>query len=655
MKRDEQRNSHRITRRLCDGSWHALRHRIYLAACCAFLLLPPAKLFGQSSFESYLGEAVSAQAAGHISAAISAYQSALAIKRDVPEVWANLGLMQHQLQDYAGALKSFQTAHQLQPKLFVPVLFLGIENLQLSNKADAIRYLSMAKQIRPKDAEIYMNLGRAYFDLKQFENASAAYRRTTELDTKNGVAWYRLGIAYLEMAEVASGELVKLNPQSPYLLRLHAESLDDQDKLNDSAEVYRKLLLDPNFPQCTRSSFGFVLLRRGDISEARTEFQRDVASGGCLLGEMGLIRIYLDNGDTQAAMRKLGSLWTLDSGFVRTHASLLTRAGTAAQLGVLDRALEKPDASALPAEEISVLQTSLRGGRTSSLRASGSNNLETAKATTSRTPLELYTRGEYAKCEKSLLIAIASLGHDRLSLLAACSFFTGDFETTLAAAKRLHNIRQGEESSLYWSVLAEQRLAVLALAYAVETEPNSIRLHELLAESYRDREKYADAETEYNIALSINPKDFAALVGAATNYLQELKIDPAHEMIQDALVQNPSDPEANYIMGEVLIARHEFADAEPYLLKGLAAKAELVPRIHALLGKIYAAQGDTSRAIVEYKLGLSSDDDGSVHFQLGRLYQKAGEAALAADAFATSKSLIQRRHGSTRDTAQNMN
>jgi tetratricopeptide (TPR) repeat protein len=500
-----------------------------------------------------------------------------------------------------------------------------------------------------------MNLGRAYFDLKQFENASAAYRRTTELDTKNGVAWYRLGITYLEMAEVASGELVKLNRQSPYLLRLHAESLDDQDKLNDSAEVYRKLLLDPNFPQCTRSSFGFVLLRRGDISEARTEFQRDVASGGCLLGEMGLIRISLDNGDTEAAMRKLGSLWTLDSGFVRTHASLLTRAATAAQLGVLDRALEKPEAAALPAEEISVLQTSLRGGRTSSLRASGSNNLETAKATTSRTPLELYTRGEYAKCEKSLLIAIASLGHDRLSLLAACSFFTGDFETTLAAAKRLHNIRQGEESSLYWSVLAEQRLAVLALAYAVETEPNSIRLHELLAESYRDREKYADAETEYNIALSINPKDFAALVGAATNYLQELKIDPAHEMIQDALVQNPSDPEANYIMGEVLIARHEFADAEPYLLKGLAAKAELVPRIHALLGKIYAAQGDTSRAIVEYKLGLSSDDDGSVHFQLGRLYQKAGEAALAADAFATSKSLIQRRHGSTRDTAQNMN
>ena len=114
--------------------------------------------------------------------------------------------------------------------------------------------------------------------------------------------------------------------------------------------------------------------------------------------------------------------------------------------------------------------------------------------------------------------------------------------------------------------------------------PNSIRLHELLAESYRDREKYADAEAEYKVALSINPKEFSALVGAATNYLQELKeIDLAHEMIQDALAQNPSDAEANYILGEVLMAEHKYSDARPYLRAGLAARAELVPRIHALL------------------------------------------------------------------------
>jgi tetratricopeptide (TPR) repeat protein len=235
-------------------------------------------------------------------------------------------------------------------------------------------------------------------------------------------------------------------------------------------------------------------------------------------------------------------------------------------------------------------------------------------------------------------------------LLAACSFFTGDFKTTLVAAKKLRAFPQAEEESLYWSILAEQRLALLALAYAGEVAPNSIRLHELLAESYRDREKYADAETEYKIALSINPKEFSALVGAATNYLQELRIDLAHEMIQNALVQNPSDAEANYIMGEVLLAEHKYSEAEPYLQAGLAAKAQLVPRIHALLGQIYASEGNTERAIKEYNLGLSSDDDGSVHFQLGRLYQKSGEAKLAAGAFEDSKTINQRKQAAGRNT-----
>jgi hypothetical protein len=76
----------------------------------------------------------------------------------------------------------------------------------------------------------------------------------------------------------------------------------------------------------------------------------------------------------------------------------------------------------------------------------------------------------------------------------------------------------------------------------------------------------------------------------------------------------------------------------------------LVPRIHALLGQVYASRGDTHSAIDEYKLGLPSDDDGSVHYQLGRLYQKTGEATLAAQAFADSKALNLRKQTATRDT-----
>jgi tetratricopeptide (TPR) repeat protein len=246
MCRDELQSSNRD---LLTSSQIARRKRniqvaIYFVAFLHFIGIA----FGQTNYETHLAEAVSAQSAGNIPSAIASYQGALAIKRDVPEVWANLGLMQHQAGDYAAALSSFKTAYQMQPKLFVPLLFLGIENLQLNNKTDALRYLSMARQLHPNDPEVYMHMGRAYFGLKQFENASAAYRRATQLNPKNGEAWYRLGITYLEMSETASSDLTTRNRQSPYFQRLEAESLSDQDKLAESAEAFRKLLSSQNYP-----------------------------------------------------------------------------------------------------------------------------------------------------------------------------------------------------------------------------------------------------------------------------------------------------------------------------------------------------------------------------------------------------------------------
>ena len=652
MNRDHRTSSDRnspMARKIAPAKRNA-HYAVHIAVYFFSLLLSIGSAFGQTSFESYLADAVNAQSAGDIPAAISAYQKALVIRRDVPQVWANLGLMQYQVGDHAGALSSFKTAHQLDPKLSVPLLFLGIENLQLNNRTDAVHYLLMAKQLRPNDPEVYMNLGRAYFGLKQFENASAAYRQVTGLNAKNGEAWYRLGITYLEMSEAASGELAGLNRQSPFFRRLEAESLSDQDKLAESEAAFRQLLSGQNFPPCSLSSFGLVLLRRGQLSEAQAKFQQDVKSGGCSLAEIGLARVAIERDQIESALKSLTSLWALDSGFVRANVSELTHGMTPERIQSFDNALARPDIASLPPELISVLQLSLRGGRTLSAQSEVSENQAPLKPAVLRSPQEYFTEREYSKCANRLLPTTSSLSTQKLSLLATCSFFTGDYKTTVLAAKRLRSLPQTKEESLYWSVLAEQRLAVLSLAYAGEVEPNSVRLHELLAESYRDREKYAEAEAEYKVALTIKPDEFAALVGAATNYLQELRIGPAYEMIQAALAQNPSDPEASYIMGEVLFAQHKYSDAEPYLKAGLTTKAELIPRIHALLGQVYASEGDTKHAIDEYKLGLPSDDDGSVHYQLGRLYQKAGEAELAAQAFAESKTLNQRKQTAARNT-----
>jgi len=52
---------------------------------------------------------------------------------------------------------------------------------------------------------------------------------------------------------------------------------------------------------------------------------------------------------------------------------------------------------------------------------------------------------------------------------------------------------------------------------------------------------------------------------------------------------------------------------------------------------VYAATDRVPAAIAEYKAGLSTDEDGSIHYQLGRLYQKSGDKNAAEEAFRDSQ------------------
>jgi tetratricopeptide (TPR) repeat protein len=73
-----------------------------------------------------------------------------------------------------------------------------------------------------------------------------------------------------------------------------------------------------------------------------------------------------------------------------------------------------------------------------------------------------------------------------------------------------------------------------------------------------------------------------------------------------------------------------------------------VARLHALLGQVYAETNRIPAAILEYKAGLAADEDGSMHFQLARLYQKSGDKNEADAAFRDSKRLRRQWDGRSR-------
>jgi tetratricopeptide (TPR) repeat protein len=83
-------------------------------------------------------------------------------------------------------------------------------------------------------------------------------------------------------------------------------------------------------------------------------------------------------------------------------------------------------------------------------------------------------------------------------------------------------------------------------------------------------------------------------------------------------------------MARILVTQQHYAEAIPFLRNALSNRSVNAPDAHALLGKIYAAEGKGLEAIAELKQALFTDRDGSYHYQLYRLYRKMGDEKSAA-------------------------
>jgi tetratricopeptide (TPR) repeat protein len=256
---------------------------------------------------------------------------------------------------------------------------------------------------------------------------------------------------------------------------------------------------------------------------------------------------------------------------------------------------------------------------------------------------EYYAAGKFQQCARRLDPGLVAGRADKLLLLATCSFFAGDNERASSAATALEALQPHSLEALYWSIQANERLALQSLARFQQLEPDSARSHVLLGDIFHQLERFDDAQVEYSKALGIAPGDPAAMLGLASAYLGSNNIEKAMETARPALARNPEDPELNLVMAESMLGQNQFAEAEPFLMKGLKAKPQMLPHVHALIGKAYAETGRTQEAIDELKMGASSDVNGSLHYQLARLYRKIGDDKDASAALDQMKTIKQQR------------
>jgi tetratricopeptide (TPR) repeat protein len=610
----------------------------------------------QETLENLYARAQQAQRGGDYRAAAEIYQAILKLKPHFAEVRANLGMMYHLLGQYAAAIPEFRTALQEDPQLFVPNLFLGLDLLQVEKPREAVPYLERAHNLNPRDANAVLGLGQAYTKLGDLLKARMSYNQAVRLNPADPRAWLGLGSTYMNLEDEGVEHMGKAHLSSAYFRALGAKSFVEEGRLNDAMAEYRRLLEAPSAPACVRSDFGVALIQSGRFAEAEQEFQKELRDAPrCLMARLGLARIAFDHGDTTTAFDEISRVSQVDRNFLSANAPILWEGLSPEKIDGLERRLKDTSAPDVPAglgdallaalarwqkdpiETVGEISTNFLAGSTQPVPNAAAQRISQTRVA------QFYSEGKYTACRESLKPALPRLALQDSLLLAECAYESGDFQTSFLASQQAVDVDAQSPAAWYWRIKASEVLAVNALVQAGLAQPNSPSVHVMLGDAYREGKKFNEAEAEYRKAIELKPLDVSAHLGLAATFYRVVLYDKALPELKTVLQLAPQNPQASFMMADVLAYQRKYAQAEPYAEAALHGAPSNMPLVHALLGKIYASLGRTPEAIKELQQALPYDQDGALHYQISMLYKKIGDARAAREALEQSEALRKTR------------
>jgi len=202
-----------------------------------------------------------------------------------------------------------------------------------------------------------------------------------------------------------------------------------------------------------------------------------------------------------------------------------------------------------------------------------------------------------------------------------CEYRAGDFLGIVQS-----EVKSAE--GLYWKTRAYNKLALSAYLRLSELPP-SVETHELKAKIESKRRQYHEAARDWNEALKLSPDNPHIQKELAVALYQSGDLEGAETLLQELVKREPDATDLNYLLGDAILNSQKPLEAIPYLERVIEADPHMLTAQRSL-GLAYLQTGQPSKAIVHLKEALPIDQDGSVHYQLGRAYQAHGDRELSS-------------------------
>jgi len=612
-----------------------------------------------SAMETHFAAAQQAQRQNDYPTAEREYQAVLAIAPDFAEGHMNLGLV-YQLQDRSPeAMTEFRRALKLKPGLTGANFFLGVDYCKAGEGTKAIPYLKAALQKEPNRPDIWLWLATAQQIAGQLQSEVATVLRALDLQPKDADLLYLLGNAYERLGKQEVAQLAKIAPGSSRSEQLLAESYASSNEWPSAVIHFQNALVASPNRAGLQAELGEVLLRAGKVNQAIREFDEELRRDPDALRALvrrGEARLIQEN--VEAALQDWEKAIAIDAG--QTERLLGLR-----EAGFGDAALEQlPDATRermqklagelqnhnSPASHLASAFLAEQNGNVSQA-ASEASLVDSAprKEVASRSCTEANVNraleggrvAEVAPCAKRVLTSRSS-AQIRIGVASAL-LEAGEYQTALKMLEGLPAADRNSAEASYWRARCYEKLATAAYLRLYQADPNSYRLHQLMGDLEAAKGNDGKAIEEYRAAVALKSSSPNLHYSLGHILWKDLKVPEARAEFEAELELNPRHPGALNDLGDTYLLEHQPDKALPYLVRALAADSAN-PDIHRDLGTAYSELGNYRKAEEQFKIAVSADHDGSVHYKLARVYQALGEKESAAREFALSSTLNRESH-----------